>query len=109
MSVWEEAINLDQLPEGESGCVNIREKQIAIFHFKAGQYYAVQNLCPHKRQMVISRGLTGDVNGEPKVACPLHKKTFSLCSGKQLDGDAKLKLERYETKVEEGKLYVEFK
>jgi nitrite reductase/ring-hydroxylating ferredoxin subunit len=36
---------------------------------------------------VLSRGLLGDANGEPKVACPQHKKTFSLRTGACLSGD----------------------
>jgi nitrite reductase (NADH) small subunit len=37
--------------------------------------------------MVLSRGLLGDLKGEPKVACPQHKKTFSLQTGKNLGGE----------------------
>ena len=47
----------------------------------AAQWYACQNLCPHKQEMVLARGIIGDQQGVPKVACPLHKKTFSLESG----------------------------
>jgi nitrite reductase (NADH) small subunit len=31
--------------------------------------------------MSLSRGLIGESKGEPKVACPFHKKTFSLQNG----------------------------
>jgi hypothetical protein len=41
-------------------------------------------MCPHKEAFVLSRGIVGDVGGEPKVACPLHKKTFSLMTGESL-------------------------
>jgi hypothetical protein len=34
--------------------------------------------------MVLGRGLLGSHAGEPKVACPLHKKTFSLADGRGL-------------------------
>jgi nitrite reductase/ring-hydroxylating ferredoxin subunit len=37
--------------------------------------------------MVLSRGLLGETGGEPKVACPQHKKTFSLRTGACLAGD----------------------
>merc|ERR1739844_580738 len=40
----------------------------------------------------------GDSNGTPKVACPLHKKTFSLESGSEIDGD--LQILTFETKIE---------
>ena len=38
-------------------------------------------------EFVLSRGMLGDQNGTPKVACPLHKKTFSLESGACLSGE----------------------
>lgn len=44
-------------------------------------------MCPHKQQFVLGRGIVGDADGTPKVACPLHKKTFSLESGACLSGD----------------------
>jgi hypothetical protein len=37
--------------------------------------------------MVLARGIVGDTNGKPKVACPLHKNTFDLRSGACLNGD----------------------
>ena len=64
------------------------EAQIAVFNFAAaGEWYACQNMCPHKREIVLSRGIIGDQQGVPKVACPLHKKTFSLESGACLSGE----------------------
>src|SRR5690606_5025254 len=58
---------------------------IAVFNFTSrGQWYASQNMCPHKKAFVLSRGIVGDASGVPKVACPLHKKTFSLISGESL-------------------------
>ena len=35
---------------------------------------------------MLSRGIIGDVEGTPKVACPMHKKNFSLESGECLSG-----------------------
>jgi nitrite reductase (NADH) large subunit len=62
--------------------------QIAVFNFASrGEWYACQNLCPHKRELVLARGIIGDQSGIPKVACPLHKKTFSLESGECLSGE----------------------
>jgi hypothetical protein len=44
-------------------------------------------MCPHKRAFVLSRGILGSAGEEPKVACPLHKKPFSLKSGECLSGE----------------------
>lgn len=75
-------------PVDGGSAVKHGQSQIAVFRFEStGEWYATQNMCPHKREFVLARGLLGDSNGTPKVACPLHKKTFSLESGECLTGD----------------------
>ena len=44
-------------------------------------------MCPHQNSFVLSSGLLGDVGGQPKVACPIHKKKYLLDTGKCLDDD----------------------
>ena len=81
--------------------------QIAVFNYSSrGEWYATQNMCPHKKAFVLSRGLIGDTNGTPKVACPLHKKTFSLETGECLS-DAEYKIKTFPVKVEEGNVYLD--
>ncbi|KAK3821106.1 MAG: hypothetical protein J3Q66DRAFT_332614 [Benniella sp.] len=82
--------------------------QIAVFHLPNGSWYATQNMCPHKRALVLSQGLLGDSVSEsgtsqPYVSCPMHKKNFGLEDGKCLSpGDEdKYKLQTFEVKVEE--------
>jgi nitrite reductase (NADH) large subunit len=59
--------------------------QVAVFHFASrGAWYAMQATCPHRKDAVLGRGLLGSQGGVPKVACPLHKKTFSLETGEGL-------------------------
>ena len=81
--------------------------QVAVFHFAArGEWYATQNMCPHKREFVLARGLLGDQNGTPKVACPLHKKTFSLESGECLTGED-FRVSVFPVKVDGDDVYVQ--
>jgi nitrite reductase (NADH) large subunit len=83
------------------------QSQIAVFHFRSrGEWYACQNMCPHKKEMVLSRGIIGDQAGIPKVACPLHKKTFSLASGTCLSGED-YQVWVFPVKVEGDDVYVE--
>lgn len=42
------------------------------------EWYATQNVCPHKRALVLSQGIVGSKNDVVKVTCPLHKKNFDL-------------------------------
>jgi hypothetical protein len=43
-------------------------------------------MCPHKQAFVLSQGIIGDAAGVSKVACPLHKKQFSLSDGAEIGG-----------------------
>ncbi len=76
-------------PHDGGATIRYGATQIAVFNFASrGEWYACQNMCPHRREFVLSRGLLGDQHGKPKVACPVHKKTFSLESGECTSGDA---------------------
>jgi nitrite reductase (NADH) large subunit len=75
-------------PRDGGAAIKYGKVQIAVFHFASrGQWYACQNMCPHKRAFVLSRGIIGNQQDTPKVACPLHKRTFSLETGECLSGD----------------------
>lgn len=81
--------------------------QLAVFYVAGtGEYFATQNVCPHKQDMVLSRGLLGDQGGIPKVACPLHKKTFDLRTGAGLN-DPEYRVQTFKAKAEGGRVFVE--
>src|SRR5690606_4815524 len=81
--------------------------QLAVFYLAGtGEYYATQNVCPHKKDMVLSRGLVGDHSGTPKVACPLHKKTFDLRTGAGLN-DPDYHVQTFKARAEGGRVFVE--
>ncbi|PJZ71204.1 nitrite reductase (NAD(P)H) small subunit [Leptospira perolatii] len=80
---------VSDFPEEGGVCAKIGDRQIAIYRFESrNEWYACDNACPHTGDMVLSRGLLGDSNGTPKVACPMHKKAFSLKTGECLSGDS---------------------
>jgi len=108
VKVWFKAAELDKFPKDGGVCVKYKDKQIAVFNFqRKGEWYACQNVCPHKMEMVLSRGMIGDANGIPKVACPMHKKTFSLESGENLNGDLDA-IATYPVKIENNFVYIGF-
>ena len=83
--------------------------QIAVFRFATrGEWYACQNMCPHRREFVLAQGILGDVQGTPKVACPVHKKTFALTDGQCLSGED-YSVEVFPVKVEGAEVYVELR
>ena len=66
-------------PTGSSMAVKRGDTQLAIFKVK-GQYYASQQMCPHRRAFVLSDGLIGDDGKTDKlwVSCPIHKRNYEL-------------------------------
>ncbi len=96
---WLRACKTQDVPANGGVCVKYNDAQIALFHFtRRNEWYATQNLCPHRQQMVLSRGIIGSQGGEPKIACPFHKKTFSLATGECMSGDA-CSIKTYPVKV----------
>lgn len=51
---------------------------LSLFWSCFQEWYATQNVCPHKRALVLSEGIVGSKEGILKVACPLHKNNFAL-------------------------------
>ena len=97
----------DDFPFDGGATVKYGKSQIAVFNFASrSQWYATQNMCPHKKAFVLSRGIIGTAGEEPKVACPLHKKTFSLETGESLQGE-EYRIATFRVKVENGQVYVE--
>ncbi len=106
VKVWFKAARIQDFPENGGACVRYKDQQIAVFNFtRRNEWYACQNLCPHKMQMVLSRGLIGSHQGEPKIACPFHKKTFSLKTGECLNAE-ECSITVYPVKVENGYVHI---
>lgn len=103
---WFPACRVSDVPTNGGVCVKYNDTQIALFHFtRRGEWYATQNECPHRRQMALSRGMIGSSNDVPKVACPFHKKTFSLVTGECLNGD-ECSITTYPVKVERDLVFI---
>ena len=85
---WVQVGKVWDFPVDGGAAIKYGKTQIAVFNFQSrGEWYATQNMCPHMNAFVLSRGIVGDSSGIPKVACPLHKKTFDLSSGRCTGSD----------------------
>ncbi len=109
VTVWFKAGTKADFPADGGNCIKYKDKQIAVFNFeRRNEWYACQNLCPHKMEMVLSRGMIGSMEDIPKIACPLHKNTFSLKDGSNLSGNDDLKIATYPVKIVDGEVFVGF-
>ena len=85
---WVRVGEVRDFPKDAGACIKHGRSEIAVYRFESqGRWYATQNMCPHRNAFVLSRGILGDSAGVPKIACPLHKKTFSLESGESTSGE----------------------
>lgn len=106
-TTWLKAGEVAQWPEDGGLAVKNGDDEIAVFKFSSrDEWFATQNLCPHKKQMILARGIIGEKGDEPKVACPYHKKQFSLKTGTCLDDDTCGTIDTFPVKVEDGIVYV---
>lgn len=103
---WVRVGRVGDFPEDGGRAVRHGAAQLAVFRFsRRGAWYATQNRCPHMGDPVLSRGLLGSQGDEPKVACPMHKKTFSLATGKGLS-DPALGLAVFPVEIRGDEVYV---
>jgi NAD(P)H-dependent nitrite reductase small subunit len=104
---WVPIVDAKAVPRDGGVAVKYGNVQLAVFNFASrNEWYVTQNACPHKRDMVLARGLLGDQSGKAKVACPHHKKTFALESGECLSGEG-YQIATFPVQISAGTVYVE--
>jgi len=104
---WIDVGHVGDFPVDGGATIQRGKVQIAVFNFSSrGEWYASQNMCPHRKAFVLSRGMIGDDAGTPKVACPMHKKTFSLQSGDSLQGE-EYSIRTFPVKIEGDRVLLE--
>ena len=82
MSQWIDICAITDLQADSGVCALVAGKQVAIFYMpKDNAVYAIDNYDPFGKVQVLSRGLVGDIQGEPMVSSPLYKQHFSLKTG----------------------------
>ncbi|KAI8140686.1 hypothetical protein BJV82DRAFT_562192 [Fennellomyces sp. T-0311] len=104
---WLHVGTTDLFPIDEGKVVRVGNVQIAVFHTRE-KWYATQNMCPHKRALVLASGLLGNGTSSPYVSCPMHKKNFDLETGDCLvpGEEDKYRLETFEVKLDGDQVYL---
>ncbi len=99
MSEFVPVLSVADLPPGQAAEVTVGSQAVALFNI-GGSFHALTNRCPH-RGGPLGQGF---VEGS-QVSCPWHNYTFDVTTGENVV-DPELKVERYEVKVEDGRIYV---
>jgi len=103
---WVDVGAAEDFPKNGGGAVKVSKSELAVYHSThMGKWYATQNSCPHKQLQVLSRGLVGMHGQAPKVACPIHKNTYNLETGKGISNPG-LNVAVFECKEEKGRVMV---
>ena len=63
------------IPEGSAKLVRLGAEEIAVFK-RAGELYAIQNICPHEGGQLSKGQIERD-----DLVCPLHRYRFNLKTG----------------------------
>ena len=106
MTRWIDVCAVDELQPNSGVCALVEEQQVAIFYMTKEQaVYAIHNYDPIGKANVLSRGLIGDINGEPVVASPLYKQHFSLITGVCLE-DETVKVDAFDVRIADGRVEI---
>ncbi len=100
---------LDDLVADSGICAWVRGQQVALFYLPSCPpgIFAVGNYDPLGKANVLSRGIPGDIKGEPVLASPLYKQHFSFIDGRCLEDEA-CSIPVYPVRLEAGKVILEF-
>lgn len=106
MNHWIDVCAVDDLQPDSGVCALVAGKQVALFQLsKTHQLFAVANFDPIGKANVLSRGMIGDLGGEPMLASPLYKQHYSLKTGHCFEYDD-IKIATYGVRVENGRVMV---
>jgi len=100
MTHYAKVAELTEFSSGRPKRVVVNETELAVF-FIGGQFYAVQNECPHQHYSAMHEGI---LNGL-ELTCPMHGWTFDVSTGQATVGGGRLK--RYAVKVVGNDVLVE--
>ena len=87
---------INDLPEGRGATVRLKNKtEVALFNI-GGEFYAIENFCPHKGFPLADSRTYGNT-----VECDLHGYRFDIRNG-QCFTKTSCSIESYEVLVEDG-------
>ena len=97
---WHQVASVDDVKPDEPIKVDIGEDEVALYNVD-GEIFATANICSHAFASLAD----GFQEGE-QIECPLHDGRFNVKTGKALCPPVEDDLKTYETKVEDGAIFV---
>lgn len=81
------------IPEGTGAAFSVGDNLVAVFNLGGGQYFAVNDLCPHMGASLADGSLEAGV-----VTCPWHAWRFRVCDGTWCD-NPNIKTDTFDVRV----------
>jgi nitrite reductase (NADH) small subunit len=78
----------DKVQAGVGVAALVNGKQVAIFRLRDGSLHGVSNFDPFSQANVLSRGITGSLQGRAVVASPVYKQHFDLLTGACIEDES---------------------
>lgn len=106
---WQDVCSVSDLQENSGVCALVNYLQVAIFYLPSDEQgvYAINNYDPIGKANVLSRGIVGDINGQPVVASPLYKQHFNLQTGVCLEDISAVPVPVYACRIHKGRVQVD--
>lgn len=95
---WVDVCAAEDIPAQGSRIVKTPDGCLALFKTTAGEFFALNDKCPHK-QGPLSQGIVHD----KFVTCPLHSWVFSLETGEAQGADVG-KVETHSVRIVNGRV-----
>ena len=92
---------INALSDGEMTACRVAGRELLICNVH-GQYYAIDGLCSHAGQSLV----TGRLDGF-RLYCPLHRASFDIRTGQTLAAPATEPLATYPVTLANGKVHVD--
>lgn len=90
---------VEDVPHGTSKTVKVKNKTIALFHV-SGNFFAINNICPHEGGPLAKGKLKGYV-----VGCPWHDLQFDVRNGFGTDGGGYC-VASYDVRVQDDAIFI---
>lgn len=103
---WTAVCKFEELLPGAGVAALVHGRPLAIFRLGDKRLFAIGNVDPFSGASVLSRGIVGDVDGEPVVASPIFKQHFRLDNGRCIE-DATVNVPAYRIDLVDGIVVVE--
>lgn len=104
-AAWQRICALDDILPDTGVCAWVGGRAIAVFRLADEQLFALDNHDPASGANVLSRGIVGDLRGEPVVASPIFKHHYALASGRCME-DPAVTLPTYAVQARDGDVWL---